>query len=212
MTVKTEYEYGQTIGSGGCTYIAPSLVRSYSRRDWFRCTCGAEFEAILSNVKRGTTKSCGCYNSKLSKERITTHGLTGKHPLHRTWMKMLSRCNSPINRDYPSYGGRGIKVCDRWQGRDGFPNFLEDMGDKPSTLHSIDRIDNNKGYSKDNCRWATPTQQNRNTRRNLMIEYRGEIKTLAEWSESIGVSYKILRQRLARDKWSVEKAFTTPVR
>jgi len=112
----------------------------------------------------------------------------------------------PSDRAY--YAGRGITVCDRW--RDSFVAFYEDMGPKPSPAHSLDRIDNDKGYEPGNCRWATRTEQMRNTRANRWITFAGETLTLADWSERLGIHKETLTRRL--ETWSVEEAMTRPVR
>lgn len=119
------------------------------------CDCGDKTIVGVSILKAGQTKSCGC----LRKERLTTHNLS-RTPTHRTWGSLVNRCNNSNNAAYNRYGGRGIKVCDEWLK---FENFYEDMGNRPDGL-SIDRINNNKGYYKENCRWATPTEQARNQR------------------------------------------------
>jgi len=104
---------------------------------------------------------------------------------------MRARCNNPKNEKYPSYGAKGIKVCDRWSV---FANFLADMGNRPRG-HTIDRIDGSKGYEPGNCRWATPKQQQRNIKTNVMIEIKGEKKTASEWSEISGISTRTILQR-----------------
>jgi hypothetical protein len=119
---------------------------------------------------------------------------------------MLTRCTNPNNTHFHNYGGRGITVCDRWKT---FENFYTDMGDKPEGM-SIDRIDNDKGYSLENCRWATRTEQTRNRKLTRIIEFNGQKRCVAEWAELMGISYKILRNRLDK-KWSIEKALTFAV-
>jgi hypothetical protein len=104
------------------------------------------------------------------------------------------------------YKKRGITYCARWET---FENFYADMGDPPSPKHSLDRIDNNKGYSKENCRWATGSQQARNRRVSRMVEYKGKTKNLYDWAEELGISIKVLQHRMW-DGWDVEKAFTKP--
>jgi hypothetical protein len=109
--------------------------------------------------------------------------------IYNTWISMKDRCFNKNNRNYKNYGGRGITVCDEW--RKSFLTFYNDMGKRPSEK-SLDRIDNNGNYCKNNCRWATPKEQNRNTRRNKKIEAFGKIKTIVEWSEEFNFSRRFL--------------------
>lgn len=118
---------------------------------------------------------------------------------------MLRRCNNKKAAGYENYGGRGIAVCDRWSSKFGFCNFLDDMGPRPDRC-SIDRIDNSKGYSPDNCRWSTSKEQARNRRSNYMIAFNDETKTLVEWCEYLGLPYRAVRARLKRGD-STERAF-----
>jgi len=125
------------------------------------CRCGEEFRARTDSIKNGSTTSCGCVQRSLTAERSITHNLS-KHPLYKTWGNMKRRCYNKNREDYDNYGGRGIKVCDRWL--DSFPNFLSDMGVKPSKSHSLDRKENDGDYTPENCRWATKEEQTLNQR------------------------------------------------
>jgi len=120
---------------------------------------------------------------------------------------MKARCESKSCRNYPIYGGRGIKICKRWQT---FENFLSDMGERPSGM-SIDRIDNDLGYNKDNCRWASMITQARNRRGIKRITFNGTTKCIGEWAETLGLKHVTLRARLKRG-WGLEAAFKKPVR
>ena len=132
-----------------------------ARMGLYRCFCGNTFRALSNDVKRGHTKSCGCYKIEKAKERSTTHGLSS-HRLYDTWNNMMYRCNNVSSPIYKDYGGRGIIVCEEWLN---VANFIEDMF--PSYIEGLelDRINNEGEYSKDNCRWSTKTVQERNTRR-----------------------------------------------
>ena len=114
--------------------------------------------------------------------------------IYTIWASMCKRCNNKNNKDYKNYGGRGIKICESWEK---FENFYADMGDRPKGL-TIERIDNNVGYSPSNCKWATYMEQNRNRRDNRIITYGSESKCLAEWADVIGVKYMTLFRRLER--------------
>lgn len=141
-----------------------------------------------------------------------SHGLCPrgkKSRVYEAWTQLRSRCLNPKHRQFHRYGGRGITVCDRWQGPNGFVNFLEDMGHPPDGM-SLDRERNDDGYHPGNCRWATSKTQARNRRSNRLIEYRGRSMTIAEWSEELGVSPVSLGRRLLMG-WTVEKAIETPI-
>ena len=117
---------------------------------------------------------------------------------------MIQRCINPNDKKYPLYGSRGIRVCKQWEK---FENFLKDMGECPSG-YSIDRTDNNKGYNKENCRWATPKEQARNRRNNHMISYNEKTQCLAAWTEETGIASSLISWRI-KNGWSTEKALTT---
>jgi hypothetical protein len=125
------------------------------------------------------------------------------------WVGMLNRCENPENESYGNYGGRGIRVCERWRGS--FLAFLEDMGPRPSPGLSINRIDNDGDYEPGNCCWATSREQMRNTRSNALVEHDGETLCIAEWAERYGISPSLLRGRLMAG-WSFELAVSQDVR
>lgn len=115
--------------------------------------------------------------------------------MYRTWQSMKDRCYNPNSKAYKNYGGRGIRICDKWLGVDGFANFLNDMGERPKDKHSIDRIDPDGPYSPDNCRWATWEQQENNRRINKYYEYAGKRMTLPQWSRELGINLHTLHYR-----------------
>lgn len=131
------------------------------------------------------------------------HGMTHSSEFN-IWMKMRSRCEKENDKDYFKYGGRGISVCERWQT---FENFYADMGNRPDGM-TLDRKDNNKSYSPDNCRWATSKEQARNRRSSKIIEYNGQSMCIAEWADKLGIERKALEMRLRAT--SVEDAFSRP--
>lgn len=133
-----------------------------------------------------------------------------RNPLYAIWSEMIARCNNPDHRVYQRYGGRGIRVCRRWQGRNGYRNFCNDMGERPSNAHSLERNRNNAGYTPSNCVWATRNKQNRNRRNTRMLTYNGIAKPAMEWAEEHGVSRGLLYNRLKLG-WPVERILTSPV-
>lgn len=124
-----------------------------------QCDCGKQIIVDTSSLKNGNTQSCGCLRLDRLRKKITTHGMSDT-PTYNSWCGMLARCNNSKNPRYEDYGNRGIKVCERWSS---FDNFLKDMGERPKGK-TIDRIDNNLGYGLNNCKWATLSEQQRNTR------------------------------------------------
>lgn len=126
---------------------------------------------------------------------------------YQIWAQMKSRCTNPNNRKWKDYGGRNIKVCDRWL--NSFENFLEDMGTRPSPKHSLDRIDVNGDYTLENCRWSDQKTQQNNKRTNLFITWSGRTLTLAQWSREIGISRQSLKKRIDNG-WTIDRALTEP--
>jgi hypothetical protein len=151
---------GQRFGRLVVARRAPSAA-SHAR--WLcSCDCGAESVVESRQLRSGHTRSCGCLQRDTASELSRTHGHTvARSAEYSTWLALRDRCSNPRNRSFRNYGGRGISVCARW---DSFENFLSDMGQKPSRLHSIDRVDVNGNYEPTNCRWATAAEQNQNTR------------------------------------------------
>ncbi len=140
-------------------------------------------------------------------DEFMAHRDPGTRRTYRTWYAMIRRCHNPANADFQRYGGRGIQVCNRW--RMSFRVFLEDMGIRPSGL-TIDRIDNNGNYEPGNCRWATPLEQQQNTRAARSILFDGRSKTLRDWARETGISASTLRRRLKQE--SVSDAFSSTPR
>ena len=136
------------------------------------------------------------------------HGMA-KSRSYNIWVNLRQRCNNVKNPAYNDYGGRGINVCPRWD--DSFQEFLMDMGECPEGM-TIDRIDNDSGYSRENCRWTTMKEQNRNRRDNRLITHDGDTKTLAEWAESAGIKLTTLWARLETHGWDFDKAISAPVK
>ncbi len=173
-----------------------------------RCDCGTEGIKLLGTLISGESKSCGCRRAAVARDAHTRHG-RWKTSEYLTWGAMKARCYNPNNKRYENYGGRGIRVCERW--RDSFAAFYEDMGSRPSPKHSIDRIDNDGDYEPSNCRWATASEQLRHTTRNKHITYKGETLCVTDWATRLNLPPKRLRSRLSRG-WTVEGALETPLR
>lgn len=178
---------------------------------WFcRCECKNITKVEVSNLINRHTTSCGCLMKERVRETQTKHGHNiGRRPsgTYTTWRNLLSRCQNLKDKRFNNYGKRGIKVCERWLK---FENFLEDMGEKPKGL-SLDRIENDKGYYKENCRWATPKEQSNNRRNNHILTFDGKIQNLGQFANEFGIKRATLGARIDRG-WTIEKALTTPVK
>lgn len=170
-----------------------------------RCSCGAEKEVEQHSLIHARSQKCvKCANAGKGR----THGMSSER-IYKTWQAMRYRCENPSNEEFHNYGGRGIKVCDRWQD---FTLFYADMGDLPSKEHSIERIDVNGNYEPDNCTWATPKEQARNQRRTRMITHDGRTMCMSDWAEELGIKPVVLSARINTYGWSVEDALTMPVK
>lgn len=185
----------------------------YSRKTFATCVCrcGKIFTTRLESINKGVTSSCGCYQKQIIKTIVFKHGYCTRlkrDPTYRSWASMKNRCLDPNSPSYRYYGGRGIKICKSWNN---FKNFLSDMGLRPNNNLSIERIDNNKGYRKDNCRWATSKDQSRNRRSNKWIEYNGETLILTDWAKRLGAKSYVLTHRIKKG-WPIEKVILTPIR
>lgn len=146
---------------------------------------------------------------KQKKKEFHGHAANGSRSReYAAWADMIQRCHNCGNRRYAAYGGRGITVCDRW--RNSFAAFISDMGPRPSPGHSLDRIDNNRGYEPSNCRWATMKTQGRNRCTNRLLTVNGETKTVAEWVENAGINRSTFAKRM-RKGMTVQDALFKPV-
>ena len=174
-----------------------------------RCDCGSESTVNLYKLVSGHTRSCGCLHREEMAVLFATHGRSGTSK-YKIWQDIIRRCYDSERKAYYYYGGRGIKVCDRW--RQSFENFFADMGNRPSAKHSIDRTDNEGDYCPENCRWATRQQQARNVRSNHLITANGEAKPICEWAEITGLWPSTILRRIQSYGWSEEEAVLTPRR
>lgn len=165
-----------------------------------QCECGKQVIDVFSKVKRGDIKSCGCLREERKVEAKTTHGMTNS-PTYKIWTCMRNRCNNPNAANYYLYGGRGIKVCDRWN--NSFESFLEDMGEKPIGF-SIDRKNPNCDYEPANCRWVSPRQQARNRRNNVFIKYRWKTYIEADFVNEFHISHGSMTEILKTGKFKGE--------
>lgn len=194
---------------GRLTVMKQDTARDGDRIRWLcRCSCGKSNVSILSaSLMKGITRSCGCIRSEMIATRSTTHGMSRKSE-YNIWTSMKDRCSNPNSPDSPDYHKRGIRVCSRWER---FENFYADMGPRPPGFY-IDRINNDGDYSPENCKWVSPIDSARNRRSNRILTFKGESKTMTEWSEILGIHQATLSNRINTYGWSVEKSLSTPAR
>lgn len=176
--------------------------RNNSQYMWkCKCICGKIVSVLKSNLERGSIKSCGCRKSENISIARKIHGLT-KTKEYSSFNKMRHRCLNKNNPRYKDYGERGITVCNEWL--NSFETFLEDMGKSPSTKHSLERINNDLGYSKENCRWATNEEQANNKRSNRFITYNNETLTVSQWAHKFNVAPIFIFKKLYKEENEIE--------
>lgn len=195
---------------GRLTVIEPLGDPNYVHTKWrCICECGKEVTPRCDGLRSGNSKSCGCIQKEWATAKCkagTTHGQSHS-PEYYSWHAMISRCYNPNETGYHHYGGRGIRVCDRW--RNSLNDFLSDMGPRPKGK-SIGRIDVNGNYEPGNCRWETWTEQARNKRNTVLIEYQGEKLTGTELAKRLGLPQHVVAKRL-RCGWSLDRIVSTPL-
>jgi len=190
-----------------------------------RCDCGGSAVSRAGALRRGVSRSCGCLRREAlaagaarrhaaagpPRKRVS-QGRKGEYatPERMAWEDMQRRCTNPQRRDYHRYGGRGIRVCERWTGSDGYAAFLADMGRKPRRGYSLERRNVDGNYEPANCCWATAREQQRNRRNNHRVTLGNETRCLVEWCERLGMKLATVCARIQRG-WDGARALTTPV-
>jgi hypothetical protein len=180
--------------------------KQWYKRGFFKCYCNNYFYARVYDVKRKRVISCGCFKIRYTIIKNTTHGLSRNKIYHR-WIDIRDRCNNVNNHNYKNYGGRGIKVCDRWND---FKNFYDDMFSIWKEGLTLDRINNNGNYSPENCRWVTMREQNRNKRNIILYKYKGDVLCQKDLANKYNIRQDTLSRRLSRGM-SIKNAIETPI-
>jgi len=173
--------FGRLVALARCGYV---MAGSERKAAWeCECECGVRVIVPTGALTSGNTKSCGCFKNEVAGERFRTHGASNGGT-YNSWRAMKERCSNPNNKRWNRYGGRGVKVCARW---DSYEAFEEDMGKRPPGL-TLERIRNNDDYEPGNCRWATPKEQAYNTCRSITITYLGAVMPLVDACNAAGLS------------------------
>lgn len=180
-------------------YVAVSEVKKRGgRKQWLvRCECGTEKETYQFSLLSGGSQSCGCLKRDKIIARQTTHGMS-KTSEFQIWFQMKERCLNPKHPEYVNYGLRGIGVFGDWI--ESFQCWLSHIGQRPSKKHSLDRIDNSRGYEPGNVRWATQKEQTRNMRRNVIVEHEGKQWCFTDLASHLGINANTARVRMCRGK------------
>lgn len=196
---------------GRWTVLDKWQVKNSHTKVLCRCECGTKKYIDDQSLKTGRSTSCGCYLKSMVNPMFIhgEHPKNGKQtPEYTAWCSMKSRCYQKTNKRYNEWGGKGVKVCERWL--NSYIDFLSDMGRKPSPIHSLDRYPNKYGnYEPSNCRWATPKEQSNNTSRNVFISLYGINRTAPEWSVVTGIKRGTICHRVNKG-WKVLDALNTP--
>lgn len=201
------HKYGDwvVLGEAGRGKGRRRLVRA-------RCRCKRECVVSLGNLRQGISTQCQSCSKKGRPSNRRTHGDASAKPAeYRIWRGLRQRCYAEYAPSFKHYGGRGITVCARWQGPEGYVHFLVDMGRRPGPEYSIERVKNSRGYSPSNCKWALAKEQGRNKRVNVRVRVGRQVKTIAEWAEIAGLKYHTLWSRLRRARWSGKEAISKPL-
>lgn len=175
------------------------------------CDCGTETVVVINRLRTGNTRSCGCLHREYASkaQSVMVEGMRSTdHPLYSTWKSMKTRCYNPNYRCYHRYGGRGIKICDRW--KNSLANFVSDMGPRDKGC-SIDRINNDGDYEPGNCRWSSQIVQTNNTERNVRLTFQNRTQTVAQWAHETGIPYHVFQYRI-KAGWTTERILCQPIR
>ena len=159
-----------------------------------RCECGNTKKVLGRCLREGITRSCGCLRVESQNKSHVTHGMRNT-PVYMVWRNMRGRCLNKNHKAYDDYGGRGIGISKEWEK---FEVFFAEMGDRPSSKHTLERRDNMSGYSRENCYWATMLEQGRNKRNNRIIEFAGIRLCLSQWAEKLGLTKNTIQARLRK--------------
>ncbi len=185
-----------------------TVLKYLGESKWLcQCECGNYSSPKGYNLTNGITKSCGCLQRDIVSKQSTKHGMADTR-IYKIWRNMKQRCSNPNATKYEIYGGKGIKVCDEWLKFMNFYNWSIANGYNDNL--SIDRIDGDKDYTPENCRWVTYKVQGNNTEQNHILTYRGKTQNITQWAEELEIDSNTLNTRISRG-WNIEKALTTPV-
>ena len=217
MGKRTEVQPGDKFGRW--TVVSSELERGSKNRLYAKCicACGVEKSVRADRLVGGDSGSCGCLRVEVATALFKGNTYSRTHGCSRSglgtleyssWSSMRSRCCNPNAPDFHRYGGRGIKIDDRWAE---FTNFLSDMGLRPTKSHTIERLDNNGDYTPRNCAWATPKEQSANQKRTCFVEYDGKRVTLSSLTDTCGLAHTTVAQRVRRG-WEIKRALSTPAR
>lgn len=194
---------------GRWTIIGPAIQDTVKAK----CDCGMERWVSCASIKTGASRSCGCLRDELTRVRNRKHGYTIRSNLAKAreygnYYTMLNRCYSPSHARWKYYGKRGIKVCARWRGPNGFLQFIADMGPRPEG-YTLERLNNDRNYSPKNCIWASPITQANNKQNTPKYTRKGKTQSLTLWARELGIPQPCLWRRL-QSGYSVKRSFTTP--
>ena len=198
---------GQHFGKLMVLQEGPLTGKRNRRTMLCRCDCGTEKVITLEKLRSGRSKSCGCLRREVASlvgKQNRTHGKT-KERIYNIWRSMVQRCRDANHTNYPSYGSRGIQVCDEWA--NSFDAFYYDMGEPPSEHHTLDRRDTNGHYNRENCRWVTMDVQQNNRRNNVKVTVNGKTQSVAAWARERGIPEGTIRYRLKHGWTHVEAIF-----